>query len=129
MEKTRGPAPPGPPWGTGLYFSAHKNPGCFGPSPILARPASLPGLWSSRERSNQEELKLMRTEKKDQITAVRNKKFIPLGRPKEVILYLLMDKGKITTLLPPLNPRATRYDPSKIRVYHSNSHGHATEEC
>lgn len=43
-------------------------------------------------------------------------------------MHLLIKKGKIIELLPPSNPRAKRYDPTKICLY-SNSPGHATEEC
>lgn len=59
----------------------------------------------------------------------RNQKFTPLNQPREEVLHLLINKGKITELLPPPNPKAKRYDPTKICLYHSNSPGHATEEC
>lgn len=58
-----------------------------------------------------------------------NRKFTPLNQSKAEILHLLINKGKITELLPPSNPRAKRYDSTKVCLYHSNSPDHATEEC
>lgn len=71
----------------------------------------------------------MNKERTNHETSVRNRKFNPLNKPKEEVLYLLKSKGKITELLPPPNSRAKRHDPTKICLYHSNSLGHATKEC
>lgn len=58
-----------------------------------------------------------------------NRKFTSLDQSKEEILHLLINKEKLTELLPPTNLRSKRYDPIKIYLYHSNSPDHATEEC
>lgn len=76
----------------------------------------------------QDELKSLRNEKRKQIVIVRNKKFTHLGMPKEEIMNLFLAKGKITTLLPPLDPNANRMILLKY-VLAISTLRHSTEEC
>lgn len=69
------------------------------------------------------------SKKKDQTTSKRNRKFIPLSKSNEKMLHFLIIEGRITKLLPPINPKIKSFDSTKICLYHSNSHGHATEGC
>lgn len=56
------------------------------------------------------------------------REFAYLDQPMEEIFQMLMNEGRITALLPPINPHSRRFNSNGVYQYHSHFRGHSIEE-